>query len=431
MTNTVKFRWVWLGLMAIGSVSAENWPAWRGGADGSGIVRERNLPLTWSAQENVRWKVPLPAPGNSTPIVWGDRVFITQASEDGERRSVICFNRADGKTLWESGATYKEPEPSHDTNPQASSSPVTDGQRVIAWFGSAGVFCFDMNGNEIWRRDLGKHQHQWGYGASPVLYENLCILHFGPGERAFLIALDKETGRTAWQIDIPEIKPKQRTDGFAGRDDGVVGSWSTPIIVSAGGRDELIMTYPERVRAFDPKTGAELWWCDGLNPLVYTSPVFSDGIVAAFGGYFGNHLAVRAGGKGDVTAAHRLWRQTRGKSGIGSGVIAGGHIYLMSGSIAYCWELATGKLIWEERIKGSGATSDSWSSMVLAGDRIYVLNQAGETIVLRASPQFERIAVNSLGGERANSSLAVSDGQFFIRTHKHLWCIGERTADSR
>jgi outer membrane protein assembly factor BamB len=203
----------------------------------------------------------------------------------------------------------------------------------------------------------------------------------------------------------------------------VVGSWSTPIVVNVNGRDELIMTYPEKVRAFDPQTGKELWFSEGLNPLVYTSPIYAEGLVVAFGGFYGNHLVVRAGGNGNVTETHRVWHQTRGKSGIGSGVVSGGHIYLMSGPIVYCWELATGKLAWEERVAGNGANSDSWSSMVLVDDRIYVLNHSGDTIVLRASPKFEKIAINSLGGERTNSSLAVSNGEVFIRTHKHLWCI--------
>lgn len=414
------------GLLSTLVVSAENWPAWRGDAAGSGVSSDKDVPVVWNATDNVKWKVALPAPGNSSPIVWGDRVFITQASEDGQKRSVVSFKRSNGEKLWESSITYKEPEESHETNPQASSSPVTDGQRVIAWFGSAGVFCFDFAGKELWHRDLGKQKHQWGYGASPVLYKDLCILNFGPGERAFLVALNKKTGETAWQVDIPQIQPKERTDGFAGKSDGVIGSWSTPIIIQANGRDELVMSYPGRVRAFDPNTGKELWYCDGLNPLVYTSPIYGEGLVVAMGGFYGNHLAVKPGGQGDVTSTHRVWHQVRGKSGIGTGVIYKGHIFLMTASLASCLELKTGKLVWEERVKGSGASSDSWSSMVLVGDRIYLLNHSAETVVLRASPKFEVIAINPLEGERANSSIAISEGDVFIRTHEHLWCIGRK-----
>lgn len=413
-------------LMAAGaadSIFANHWPSWRGDLAGSGVVAESNVPLNWGPADKVRWKVPLPGPGNSSPVVWGDRIFIAQASDQGKRRAVLAFSRTDGKKLWESGTTYQLPEETHETNPQCSASPVTDGERVIAWFGSAGVYCYDFQGKELWHSDLGRQRHQWGYGASPIIYRNLCILNFGPGERTFLLALDKKTGKTIWQIAVPEVRPAQRTDGFAGQADGVVGSWSTPIIIQAGGRDELVMSFPERVRAFDPLTGKELWYCEGLNPLVYTSPIYGEGLVVAMGGFYGNHLAVRPGGKGNVTATHRVWQQERAKSGIGSGVIHDGHIYNMMGSVALCWELKTGKKVWEERVTGTGKDSDSWSSMVLVKDLIYLLNHAGDTVIFRASPKFEKVAVNSLNGEQANSSLAVSNGDIFIRTYDHLWCI--------
>jgi outer membrane protein assembly factor BamB len=405
--------------------AAANWPSWRGHLDGSGIVDEpeAKIPATWSATENVRWKVELPGPGNSSPIVWNNRVFLTQAADEGKRRLVICFDRKGGKKLWESGPAYNDPEESHEANPQCSASPVTDGERVVAWFGSAGVYCFDLNGKELWHRDLGAHKHEWGYGASPIIYKDLCILNFGPGKHSFLIAFNKKNGKTVWQVDTPEEKPGERTDGFAGKSEGVVGSWSTPIVIQAGGHDELIMTYPEKVRAFDPRSGKELWFCDGLNPLVYPSPLYGDGLIVAMGSFYGNHLAVKPGGHGNVTATDRVWQQVRAKSGIGSGLIHDGYIYNMMGSFALCWELQTGKPVWEERLQGTGADSDSWSSPVLVGDRIYQLNHSGDTVIFRASPKFEKIAVNPLGGEKSNSSLAISNGDIFIRTHQHLWCI--------
>lgn len=404
---------------------ADNWPAWNG-PHGSGVSREKDLPLRWSATENVRWKVPLPERGNSSPIVWGQRVFLTQAMENLGRRTVICFDRSSGRQLWQSGVTYRENEETHEDNPYCAASPVTDGERVIAWFGSAGVFCLDTAGQELWRRDLGKQNHQWGYAASPVLYQNLCIVSFGPGDRSFLIALDKATGKTVWQVDTLPSKPGSRTDGFAGdKSGGVIGSWSTPIIVPTNGRDELIVSLPERVGAFDPRTGRELWYCDGLNPLLYTSPIHGDGVVVAMGGFLGTTIAVKPGGQGDVTSTHRLWQTTRTKNRLGSGVIHEGHIYVLNTEgIAECLELKTGKKVWEERLRGQGAKSESWSSMVLAWDRIYIPNQSAETFVLKASPKFEVLAVNSLDGELTNATLAVSDGDIFIRTRKHLWCIG-------
>jgi outer membrane protein assembly factor BamB len=246
-----------------------------------------------------------------------------------------------------------------------------------------------------------------------------------------LLALDKRSGKTVWQFDEGEIDVGKRTDGFQGREPGVICTYSTPLVAHAGGHDELIMSFPRYVRAFDPASGKELWHCDGLNPLVYTSPVHRDGVVVAMGGFQGNSVAVRTGGQGDVTSSHRLWRTTRTKTGIGSAVIHDGHIYILnSGGIAECLELKTGKAVWTERVKGPGPKGDSWSSMVLAGDRIYVLNQSGDCLVLRASPQFELLAANSIGNEMTNASVAVSDGELFIRTHQRLWCIAEARAAS-
>ena len=217
--------------------------------------------MKWSATENVKWKSELPGPGNSTPIVWGNQVFITQAVEDEGKRLVICFDRTNGKKLWEKGTVFAEKEVSHETNPQCSSSPATDGERVIAWFGSAGVFCYDLQGKELWKRDLGKHEHEWGYAASPVIHGDLVFLNFGPGERSFLVALNKKTGEEVWRYDIEEKHYKERRDGFEKQDKGVTGTWSTPIIVKAEGREDLVMTVPDKMIGLDPKTGKEIWFC--------------------------------------------------------------------------------------------------------------------------------------------------------------------------
>ena len=410
------------------AVRAENWPAWRG-ADGLGITRERNLPAQWSATQNVRWKIALPDRGNSSPIVWRNRVLVTQALEKEQRLKVMCFERSEGKLLWQSGVSSSGKDPTHKTNPYGASSPVTDGERVIAWFGSAGMYGYDLNGKELWHRDLGQQSHIWGYGSSPIIYRDLCILNFGPGPRSFLIALNKKTGDTVWQVDVPPLPTGERTDGFAGKPDGEIGSWSTPLVLEVNGRDELIMSWPGQLRGLDPKTGKELWHCDGLNPLVYASPIYGEGVLVAMSGFMGSAIAVKTGGTGDVTASHRLWKRDRTKNRICSGVITGGHIYVMNmEGIAECLELNTGRTVWEERLPGRGPKADSWSSMVLAGDRIYLPNQSGDVTVLRASPKFEVIAVNSIGNEMCNASLAVSDGELFLRTDKHLWCISGQGA---
>lgn len=413
-----------LGALGL-SLHAANWPSWRG-PQGDGTSPERNVPLTWSATENVRWKIELPEPGDSSPVVWEDKVFITQAREATGGRTVMCFNRRDGKLLWQQGTAWTQKEKRYGQNPYCAASPVTDGERVIAFFGSAGLFCWDMEGKELWRRDLGKHEHEWAYAASPLLHGDVCVLYFGPGLNARLLGLDKRSGKTLWEAKEPAPAARPRTDGFKGQErGGMVGTFTTPVIVRAGQRDELIQTFPQFVRAFDPRSGRPLWHCDGLNELVYSSPIAGEGVLVGMGGYFGTSLAVKTGGTGDVTATHRLWQTVRTKNRLGTGVIAGGHVFILNTEgIAECLNLQTGASLWQERVKGSGSKGDSWSSMVLVDGHILCLNQGGETLVLKASPKFELVRVNSLDGAVVNSSHAISNGEIFIRTQKHLWCIG-------
>jgi outer membrane protein assembly factor BamB len=257
-----------LSLLFTGVAIADNWPRWRG-PRGDGHCAEENVPLKWSKADNVRWKVALPQGGNSSPIVWGDRIFITQALDaKGHRRAVLCLARKDGELLWQKETEYKENEPTHNTNPACSATPVTDGERVIASLGSAGLVCYDFDGKEQWRYDTGKQYHIWGNASSPILHGELCILWCGPGERQFLLAVDKKTGQKVWQHDEPG-----GDSGAKGGKAAWIGSWSTPIIVRVDGRDELILCVPQKVKGFDPKTGSELWSCDGLGKLVYTSPI--------------------------------------------------------------------------------------------------------------------------------------------------------------
>lgn len=401
------------------STIAENWPGWRG-PRGDGTCTEKGLSTTWSTTENVAWKIALPERGNSTPVVWGDRVFVTQAIEKENRRTLMCFDRKEGKLLWQKGTEWKEKELTHGTNPYCASSAVTDGERVVAWFGSAGIFCYDNDGNELWKRDLGSQKHIWGYGASPVLHGDLCYLNFGPGERSFLIALNKKTGETVWNHDEPYNK--NGTDEAKSGNPDYTGSWSSPLFREVNGRNELLISFPFRVCGMDPASGKEFWTCTGTNALAYTSPLFADGIVVGMGGYNGMSIALKAGGSGDVTKEQRLWRHPKTKQRIGSGVIHNGHIYIHNDpGIAECFELATGKLIWEERLKGGV----NWSSVMLADNLCYTITQEGACNVFKASPKFELVATNLLG-EQSNSSIVPSDGQLFIRTHQNLWCIGSR-----
>ena len=429
MKTTLRSLSLMVCISAASTALAANWPAWRG-PDANGITLEKNLPVEWSATKNIRWKVPLPDRGNSTPIIWGTRIFFTQAVETENRRTVMCLDRSNGRLLWQSGVTYKEKDDSHEANPHCSASPVTDGERVVAYFGSAGVYCYDLDGKELWHRDLGKQQHEWGYGSSPVIFGNLCFVYHGPGPGAQLLALDKKTGQAIWKFDEPSAKTAGRADGFKGREPGYVGSWSTPVLIKAGGRDELVMSFPNLLVGFDPKTGKQLWACEGLNPLIYSSPLYADGLVVAMGGFLGSTIGVKPGGSGDVTASHRVWREERAKKNrCGSGVVADGRIFFvnMEGFIE-CVDLKTGNQLWEERLPKQGLKGESWSSTLLVGDKVYAVNQSGDVIVFKTGPRFEVVSVNSIGNELTNASLAPSDGEFFLRTDKQLWCISETKA---
>jgi outer membrane protein assembly factor BamB len=359
-------------------------------------------------------------------VIWGNRIFLTQPAGK-DKRTLMCLDRKTGKLLWQKAVTGQPNEDTHDTNPYCSATPVTDGERVIVWYGSAGMHCYDFDGKELWKREFPKIDHEWGYGSSPLIEGDLCIFYHGPGENSRLMAVNKKTGKTIWEAQDPPIQKRARTDGFRGQEQkGIMGSFASPIVANK----ELIMVYPQLICAFDPKTGKELWRCDGLNELIYTSPIAGDGVVVAMGGFLGTSVAVKQGGKGDVTETHRLWTSVRTKNRLGSGVIKDGYVYILNTeAIAECIELKTGKSLWQERATAIGPKSSSWSSMVLAGDQIYVLNQSGDTVVMKAAPKFEIVGVHSIGNELTNASHALSDGEIFIRTHQHLWCIGQtRTA---
>lgn len=408
-----------LSLSLLVQTHAADWPSWRGPAN-DGVTEETDLPVKWSTTENVKWKVSLPDRGNSTPVVWGDKLFLTQAIEKEGKRMLLCFDKKTGKQLWEAGITWKEPDLTHATNPYCAASPSTDGERIIVFFASAGVYCYDMNGKEVWKRsDLGEQRHIWGCGTSPVIVGDRVFLNFGPGKNTVLYCFDKKTGKTIWKHEEP--------GGDAGEGDAKkwLGSWSDPLLRKVGSRYELLMTYPGRACAFDPMTGKELWTCDGLTPLVYNSPLFADGVVIAMCGYGGSAMAVKAGGNGNVTAAHRVWHLPRVPQRIGSGVVYQGHHYILTdGGFVECRDIKNGELIFNERLKGPGPTGQNWSSLVRSGDRLFAVNQGGDAFVFKASPKFELLSTNSLG-EKVIGSMAASDGLLYIRSYNNLWCIGK------
>lgn len=407
-------------LICVAVGRADNWPAWRG-PTGQGHSVEKGLPLTWGPKENVRWKIALEHPGNSTPVIWGDRIFLTQANKGGGVRSLLCLARADGKVLWQKDVAYPDPEKNWAGISYVNASAVTDGERVVVSFASAGMYCYDFEGKELWKRDdLGKWEHVFGSGASPMLYQDLAILWCGPNQnkgRNFLLAVDKRTGKTAWEHD-------EKT-----------GSWSTPLLINHKGQDQLLLGMSNDVKGkpdpqtghlkgYDPKSGKELWFCHGVDSYVYTSPLYADGVAVQMAGYGGAAIAVRLGGSGDITG-DRLWQHPRNNQRVGSGVIVAGHVYMVDDNgVAHCYELTTGNDLWKSEQRVGART---WGSMVHADGRLYVLMRDGETVVLKADPKFEILANNRLGkGEQTNSSVAISDGEIYLRTFQSLWCISTK-----
>ena len=383
------------------------------------MAQEEKAPLHWAPDKNVRWRMSLPGPGNSSPIVSRGRVFVTCAEDSGKKRNLYCFDRRTGAQLWVRTVEFPTIEPTHQSNPYCGSTPVADGARVVVWHGSAGVFCYNFDGTKVWEKDLGAARHEWGYASSPILHRGKVLLNFGPGSRTFLAALDLKTGELLWKHDEP--------GGLDATDKRMVGSWSTPIVIKVDGKDQVLCSMPTRVIACDPETGSLLWSCAGLAnekvDLVYASPVVSGGIGVAFTGWGnGPTIGFKLGGSGDVTASNRLWLEQQPQR-IGSGVVVDGRLYIVNAGpgTTQCMECQTGKILWTERLDGG----ESWGSLVMAAGRLYVTSRRGVTTVFRADPEkFELLAMNDLG-EPSHATPAISDGQIFLRTDAHLSCIAE------
>jgi outer membrane protein assembly factor BamB len=287
---------------------------------------------------------------------------------------------------------------------------VTDGERVIASHGSAGLVCYDLDGKELWTYDVGKLEHLWGTASSPIIHGDLCIAWCGPGARQFLLALDKKTGEKVWET-IEE-----------GGDTGVtskkfLGSWSTPLVARVGDEDQLLFAVPFKIKGYDPQTGQELWTSAGPGVYCYSSPLFVDGL-AIFGGDL-----VKLGGSGDISR-DRL-RHKVGAMKISTAVIAGDYLYTYNDvGVPGCYLWKTGEDVWKGQIDKRPGGKTAWGSPVHAAGRIYIADQEGATSVFAAGPTYQLLSINRLE-ERCNASIAVSHGDLFIRTHKHLWCIGQ------
>ena len=415
-------RGIWICTLIALSVTttlADNWPQWRGPYL-NGLSAEKNLPLKWGVEENVTWKLAMPSWTGATPIIWGERIFLNVA--EGDDLHLWCVDRTKGETLWKkhlSGGNTKMRKQN-----MSSPSPVTDGKNVWVMTGTGILKSFDFSGAEIWARDVqkdyGKFGLNWGYASSPLLYEDALFVQVLHGMRtddpSYVMRIDKKTGKTLWKVE-------RKTDAIRESPD----SYTTPALLKYGQNVEIVITGGDCVTGHDPATGKELWRANGLNPdnnpayRIVASPVVFAGVVYA-PTRVKPLLALKAGGRGDVTESSKLWSFGNGPD-VPTPVTDGKYFYVVDDrGVMWCLDAKTGQPVWgPQRIKSATYSS----SPVLADGKLYVTNEEGLTTVLKAGPTFEVLAENNLN-DYTLSSPAISDGQFFMRTAQHLYCIGKR-----
>jgi outer membrane protein assembly factor BamB len=391
-------------MVVVDGEGARYWSRWRG-PSGQGLASGTGYPTTWSATENVLWKVPVPGSGNSSPIVWGDRIYLTTAYDRGAKLSVVAFNRSTGARLWEAFAPTHAGY-AHAKNGHASPTAATDGSRVYASFGSS-LVAVDMAGKLVWTQNIGPISNYHGPAGSPLLYRDRVILFQDQSAGAFIAAFDTKTGRQLWRT------PREASVG-----------WGTPIAVRVVDHDEIIVNGQRRVQAYDPATGRELWACRGTTMEVIPTPVVGYGLVYCASGRAGPTLAIRPGGKGDVTNSHVAWTSPRGSPFVPSPILVGNHLYTVNdmASIVTNLDATTGRTVWQGRL-GVARREGFSASPVAADGNVYFTNDDGETFVLRAGGTFELLHVNRLG-EPVLASPALVDGRWYFRTAGHLVAIG-------
>ncbi len=397
------------------SLLASDWPQFRG-LQSHGISPEKNLPAALT-EKNLKWKTPLPGPGHSSPIVWGDRIFLTAFRPDssllrflGSGRSqllVLSIDKNNGKVVWEREVAVKGIEQVHSTSAPASPTPVTDGKLVYVYFGSKGLLAFDFDGKQVWEKPLGPFPNEWGSASSPILHGNMLILNCDTDGEDFLLAVDKRTGKTIWRTSR----------------NGATRAWPTPYIWSLEGREEIVVSGSERVKSYDAATGKELWTVDGLTTWVTPTPVSAHGLLyVAANGPGGNiTMAIRPGGRGNISGSHVAWRYTRSAPYSSSPVVVGDWIYTVkNGGVVACLNAKTGAQQYLERLSASGAY---YASPVYADGKIYFLSEDGELTTLAAKPEFQVLATSRIG-ERCMASPAVSAGRILIRSDSTLYSFG-------
>ncbi len=413
--------------IVLGSISvalADNWPQWRGPSL-NGISIEKNLPVKWSAEENITWKLEMPSWSGSTPIIWGEYIFLNVA--EGEDIFLWCVDRNEGRPIWKkhlSGGNTRMRKQN-----MSSPSPVTDGRNVWVMTGTGILKAFDFKGNELWMRDIqkdyGRFGLNWGYASSPLLYEDslyVQVLHgMKTDDPSYLLRIDKKSGKTIWRVERPTQAIRESPDSYA-----------TPTLLRYGNQVEIVVLGGDCVTGHDPATGKELWRGGGLNPdnnpayRIVASPVVFGEII-----YAPTRerplTAFRAGGRGDITQSHKLWSFNSGPD-VPTPVTDGKYFYVVrDNGVVWCLDAKTGATIYGPQRLKPGTYS---SSPVLADGKIYISNEDGLTTVIKAGPQFEVLAENPLN-DYCLSSPAISDGQIFIRTTHYLYCIGKRVPNRK
>jgi outer membrane protein assembly factor BamB len=389
-------------------VMADDWPGWRGPA-GNGHSKETNLPTKWDAK-SVLWKKALPGEGQSSPVIVGDRIFLTTALENGKKRVVLCVDRKSGNILWQREAWAGVPEKSHDMNGWASATCACDGERVIAFFGKGGLHCYSVDGEKLWSRDLGPFTGPWGTSACPLIVGDLVVQNCDATTNAFLLAVNKKTGKDVWKTSRPDL-PK--------------GGWSSPVLIDAGTRKEIVLNGETHVVGYEPDTGEVLWKCKAFNGRGEPTVTPGNGLVYVINGLPGDIYAVKTGGTGDVTASNIVWHTPRkGGRDQPSPIVVGNYLLAadMEGVLT-CYDSGSGKSLWKERLRDAKFTA----SPIAANGLAYFLSEAGETFVIEPGPALKLVAENSVGGKKTDffrASPTPSGGQIFLRSRSHLYCIG-------
>ncbi len=381
-----------------------------------------STPTTWSGTENIAWKTKIPGKGSSSPIVVGDRIFLTSytgygiSPEDpGEKTELrlhtVCFDRISGKQIWDQSIEASSNEQTFSRrvadHGYASGTPACDGEVVVAFFGTSGAVGYDMEGNELWHNiDLGTKTAGFGSAASPVIHGDLVYVNASI-ECDTLFALNKKTGKTVWKKD------------------NIVKCWSTPCLAkNERGETELVINQKFTVYGLNPQTGAELWQCSGIEDYVVPIPIANNGIIYCLGGRSNKAMAIKLGGSGDVTDTHRLWMVNIGAN-VTSPILHEGHLdWASDKGIANCLNAATGEPVFRERMPTKERV---YASIVRGGDKLYLTTRDSGVWVLAAQPAFEVLALNKIDSDNSlfNASPAISDDQILMRTDKFLYCIGD------